>query len=60
MENKDQIIKNLLRSKVELKANRNERFANIQDELEDLRHRIQDHLGGILKKVADFSSKNEK
>ena len=55
MKDKDQIIKDLLRSKAELMANRNERFAIIQEELEDLHHRIDAQFDAFLGRISELN-----
>jgi len=57
MSDKDKIIEGLIKSKVEIIADRNERFAVIQTELQLLSEDLKEQLGTIANRINQ--SKNE-
>lgn len=59
MSDKLKIIEGLLRSKIEMVAKRNERFAAIQKEMDELKHRINLKMNQLLKKVAEGPSSSD-
>lgn len=51
MEDKDQIIKNLLRAKIELIADRNQRSAIIKYEMNLLRNELKEEINELAIKI---------
>lgn len=58
MKEKYEFSEGLLKSKIEIIANRNERFAMIQDEFEELKAVLTDQLENLNNKIS--KSKTEK
>jgi len=55
MDEKDQIIAGLLRSKLKLIADRNELFSVIEDELFDLRKQLNSRIDQVLLKMNELN-----
>lgn len=51
MQDKDKIIEGLLRSKAQTIADRNERFAIIEQELGDLKQVVSDRITQLSKRI---------
>lgn len=50
MKDKDKIIEGLIKSKIEIIADRNERFAMIQEELQVLKDELNNKIGSVTSK----------
>lgn len=56
MQDKDKIIEGLIKSKIEIIADRNERFAMIQEELKEFRKELANKIEDISKKIVQSAN----